>query len=415
MAEKAFLIISPGNRRSAQLLEDQALIREILPILTARLDLPERLNYRLIPGATGKPLRLEDTLAKAQLSAGAELILQPVRDTLFNKLLQFLYDEAKSYLKGKAIDMAEEKMKEILRLDPEFPDPEGLRTLLKIQPPEGALKPAIEAGKGLADAASAKEKGTAAKDALEAKEKGPAVKDAIAAREKGAAVKDALAPKEKAATLKEIAAAKGKPAGTKGSSMAQKEITAAKEIPSRLGTPKQPKVKPAKGPGGLSRGCLIAGAVGGGGIVVVGGAIATFYLVTRVLLPNLGGPVLGTGDVQVTLRWNTAADLDLHVIDPYGEEIYFQNDTSESGGYLDVDANSDCSTQSYSPVENIFWPTGGAPYGTYQVSVVNYKYCGVSGSTDYEVTIRVGGRTIGTYPGTMQASDSSQFITSFTR
>ncbi|MEA5462328.1 hypothetical protein [Leptothoe sp. PORK10 BA2] len=82
-------------------------------------------------------------------------------------------------------------------------------------------------------------------------------------------------------------------------------------------------------------------------------------------------PVLQTGDVQVTLRWNTEDDLDLLVFDPTGNAIDFASPTSPSGGKLDVDANGFCETQAFSPVENIFWPTGGAPGGDY-VAYVNF-------------------------------------------
>ena len=76
-------------------------------------------------------------------------------------------------------------------------------------------------------------------------------------------------------------------------------------------------------------------------------------------------PVLQTGDVQVTLRWNTSDDLDLIVIDPAGDIVDFGSPISSSGGQLDVDANGFCQTQNFSPVENIFWPTGAAPNGQY--------------------------------------------------
>lgn len=76
-------------------------------------------------------------------------------------------------------------------------------------------------------------------------------------------------------------------------------------------------------------------------------------------------PVLQTGDVQVTLRWNTSDDLDLIVVDPAGSIVDFGSPTSPSGGQLDVDANGFCQTQNFSPVENIFWPTGSAPDGEY--------------------------------------------------
>ena len=81
---------------------------------------------------------------------------------------------------------------------------------------------------------------------------------------------------------------------------------------------------------------------------------------------NMSEPiVLQTGDVQVTLRWKTTDDLDLIVVDPAGSIVDFGSPTSPSGGQLDVDANGFCQTQSFAPVENIFWPTGSAPDGDY--------------------------------------------------
>ncbi|NJO20006.1 MAG: hypothetical protein HC838_08025 [Spirulinaceae cyanobacterium RM2_2_10] len=43
-------------------------------------------------------------------------------------------------------------------------------------------------------------------------------------------------------------------------------------------------------------------------------------------------PVLGTGDVQVTLRWSTLDDLDLGVTDPSGERVNYENNSIASGG-----------------------------------------------------------------------------------
>lgn len=51
---------------------------------------------------------------------------------------------------------------------------------------------------------------------------------------------------------------------------------------------------------------------------------------------------VGTGDVQVTLSWNADSDVDLHVVDPSGEEIYWSNRRSASGGQLDLDSNAAC-------------------------------------------------------------------------
>ena len=51
-----------------------------------------------------------------------------------------------------------------------------------------------------------------------------------------------------------------------------------------------------------------------------------------------------TGQVQATLRWTGTADMDLHVIDANGEEIYFGASASSSGGELDLDKIPGCDT-----------------------------------------------------------------------
>lgn len=76
----------------------------------------------------------------------------------------------------------------------------------------------------------------------------------------------------------------------------------------------------------------------------------------------------GYGDVQITLTWDNIADLDLHVIDPFGERIYWNNQYSSSNGILDVD-----DIDGYGP-ENIYWPPYEAPAGNYEVYVHMYPW-----------------------------------------
>lgn len=59
----------------------------------------------------------------------------------------------------------------------------------------------------------------------------------------------------------------------------------------------------------------------------------------------------GHGKLKATLSWNFYADIDLHAIEPNGNEIYFFNPVSSTGGFLDVD-NVEGGPGA---VENIYW------------------------------------------------------------
>ena len=110
---------------------------------------------------------------------------------------------------------------------------------------------------------------------------------------------------------------------------------------------------------------------------------------------------VGTGDVQVTLAWNTDADVDLHVIDPNGDEVYWANRMVSSGGELDLDSNAGCSNDGVRN-ENITWPVGSAPQGTYIVRVDYWSNCEVA-STDYTVLVNNGGN-VEVFSGTFEGS-----------
>ena len=126
-------------------------------------------------------------------------------------------------------------------------------------------------------------------------------------------------------------------------------------------------------------------------------------------------PELGTGDIQVTLRWDGDNDLDLHVIDPDGERIYFQNKVSGSGGVLDVDANAGCSqNMTNNPVENIFWAESIAPNGQFQILVHYYQHCDSEVNTPFTVRLLVDGEEQ-SFNGQVNNGGEQVLVTEFSR
>ena len=75
------------------------------------------------------------------------------------------------------------------------------------------------------------------------------------------------------------------------------------------------------------------------------------------------------------LAWDYKDDLDLHMVEPDGNTIYFGNrrQLSRSGGMLDVDANG-ADGQRENPVENIFYKDKSSlKQGEYHLFVHNYS------------------------------------------
>jgi hypothetical protein len=96
---------------------------------------------------------------------------------------------------------------------------------------------------------------------------------------------------------------------------------------------------------------------------------------------------VGSGDVQINLHWKIFSDLDLHVIEPDDHEIYWEDATSPSGGQLDLDSWAQCSQGEGKGNENVFWPDGMAPKGTYRVLVDLFAPCGAAFPIQYRVSI----------------------------
>lgn len=103
-----------------------------------------------------------------------------------------------------------------------------------------------------------------------------------------------------------------------------------------------------------------------------------------------------TGDVQVSIGWNTVDDIDVHVhFRSFKQNSYISwtNRFGACGGILDVDMNANSYKLNNKPVENIFWPAGYSPYGEFVVSLHNFRNWSGARSVPVVVIIKVDGET----------------------
>jgi len=100
----------------------------------------------------------------------------------------------------------------------------------------------------------------------------------------------------------------------------------------------------------------------------------------------------GSDALQVSLNFVHDVDMDLHLSTPEGEDIFYANRTSVSGGELDLDSNAACNFDSIRN-ENISWATGTPTSGSYSVRVNLWSACNEPGPFPYLVTTVVDGQT----------------------
>jgi hypothetical protein len=124
-----------------------------------------------------------------------------------------------------------------------------------------------------------------------------------------------------------------------------------------------------------------------------------------------------TGKLIVTLSWDTESDLDLHVVDPNGIEIYKGNINSYErpppgsppdasayldGGILDFDSNAACVIDGLRR-EDVTWKNT-PPSGHYLVRVDTYSLCSAD-SANWLVTATLDGTVVGQTRGESLPTD----------
>lgn len=93
------------------------------------------------------------------------------------------------------------------------------------------------------------------------------------------------------------------------------------------------------------------------------------------LLLTVGELSLISGSLTVTLRWQGESDLNLFVRDPAGQIVSWSNPAIASGGTLQIDSNTGCSTLSTQPVEHIYWSNPMLSSGDYTIWVWYQNVC----------------------------------------
>jgi hypothetical protein len=121
------------------------------------------------------------------------------------------------------------------------------------------------------------------------------------------------------------------------------------------------------------------------------------------------------GDLVVTLTWDTEADVDLHVVDPLGNEIYHGAPSSQDAfapgssasavgcGILDFDSNANCIIDGLRQ-EDVTW-ANAPPSGHYLVRVDTTSLCGQV-SAHWTVRVILYGVSLAEATGTAFDSDT---------
>lgn len=119
--------------------------------------------------------------------------------------------------------------------------------------------------------------------------------------------------------------------------------------------------------------------------------------------PTITAENVGSGGIQVTLFWNQENDIDLWLIEPDDNKIYYAARNSVAGdGFLDFD-----NVTAYGP-ENIFFDTN-IPAGTYNVQV---NYFAGRPATDWSISVTACGSTA-TFSGRLDAVGDVDDVFSF--
>lgn len=133
--------------------------------------------------------------------------------------------------------------------------------------------------------------------------------------------------------------------------------------------------------------------------------------------PLVASDTVTAARMTITLSWDTEADLDLHVVDPSGVEVFARNVNAveppppgqapdpaayAKGAYLDFDSNARCVIDGLRR-ERVVWPVAPAR-GRYVVRVDAASMCSEVAAR-WKVSAEIEGRVLGQSEGIATATD----------
>jgi hypothetical protein len=115
-----------------------------------------------------------------------------------------------------------------------------------------------------------------------------------------------------------------------------------------------------------------------------------------------GQLVTQTG-IQISLAWDSIANLDLEIRDPVGGSLRFATPSVASGGAFGVNQNSVCANQTTSASEQATWPAGAVPTGSYEFLIYYQPLqdCPTSDPASLTLSVTVDGQSITPITGTI--------------
>jgi len=117
--------------------------------------------------------------------------------------------------------------------------------------------------------------------------------------------------------------------------------------------------------------------------------------------------VVPPSDIWSELTWDGPADIDLHLLDPRGEDCFWNHRVTAQGATLDYD-----NQEAYGPEHITLF---SATPGTYKLQVVYFATRpNVSGKVRWRVNLRLGNGSVKTYSGILSQQGDSQTAAEFT-